>query len=233
MMDQICKLQPHRTIALQGFDDYGAAAAPHRPRSGSRSWSARSPALQFSALCVDVNAPLAGRLGLRLVSRNAGQDHRIAVGEFSHQRQASAHGLNGLPQSGNHQIGALFKLGNTVLPDSEFLGHANLSEPADVAKFLQSHFLGDELNRASRHLLAPGGAELLSYLFQVGQDFVSGYSAAGLQRYGDGFNPLPTARRESKPQRPGRPLRYAYTLERSLSTRFTAGFQCIETEDSL
>jgi hypothetical protein len=26
-MDQIYKLQPHRTIALQGFDDYGAAAA--------------------------------------------------------------------------------------------------------------------------------------------------------------------------------------------------------------
>jgi len=26
-MDQIYKLQPHRTMALQGFDDYGAAAA--------------------------------------------------------------------------------------------------------------------------------------------------------------------------------------------------------------
>jgi hypothetical protein len=26
-MGQIYKLQPHRTIALQGFDDYGAAAA--------------------------------------------------------------------------------------------------------------------------------------------------------------------------------------------------------------
>ena len=26
-MDQICKLQPHRTMHLQGFDDYGAAAA--------------------------------------------------------------------------------------------------------------------------------------------------------------------------------------------------------------
>ena len=26
-MDQIYKLQPHRTMHLQGFDDYGAAAA--------------------------------------------------------------------------------------------------------------------------------------------------------------------------------------------------------------
>jgi hypothetical protein len=26
-MDSVLKLQPHRTMALQGFDDYGAAAA--------------------------------------------------------------------------------------------------------------------------------------------------------------------------------------------------------------
>ena len=64
-------------------------------------------------------ALLAARLGVRLVFGNAGQDDRIAVGEFSHQRQAPTHGLDGLP--GVEIIRRVFfKLGNTVLADAEF-----------------------------------------------------------------------------------------------------------------
>jgi len=77
---------------------------------------------------------------------------------LGYQRQVSAHGFDGPPQSGNHQVGAFFEFGNTVLPDAEFLGHAYLRELAGATKFLQGHFLGDELNGACRHFLAAGRA---------------------------------------------------------------------------
>jgi len=109
-----------------------------------------------NALCAGVL--LTVRLGVWFIFGNARQHDRIAVGEFSHQRQVSAHGLNGLPQSGNHQIGAFFKLGNAVLPYAAFLGHANLSELACAPELLQRHFLGDEPGRTGRHLPAPSRA---------------------------------------------------------------------------
>ena len=64
----------------------------------------------------------------------------MAVAELSHQKQAPTHGLDGLPESGKHQIGAFFKLGNAVLPDAEFLGHASLSEFAALLPSLVAAF---------------------------------------------------------------------------------------------
>src|ERR1035438_3975722 len=84
------------------------------------------------------SSSLTGRLGVRPTFGNTGQDDRISIGELSHQIQASAQGFNGLPQSGNHQIGALFKLGNAVLPDAEFLGHR--SEERRVGKECRSRW---------------------------------------------------------------------------------------------
>ena len=48
-----------------------------------------------SPLSVDVL--FAGRLGGRLDFGNPGQNDGVPVGEFSHQRQASTHGLDSLP----------------------------------------------------------------------------------------------------------------------------------------
>jgi hypothetical protein len=51
----------------------------------------------------------------RIFFGNAGQNHGVTVGEFSNERQVSAHGLDGLPQRGEQQIAALFEARNTVL----------------------------------------------------------------------------------------------------------------------
>ena len=61
---------------------------------------------------------------------DAGQNNRLTVGEFGHQRQVPAHGLDGLPERGKQQIAALFEARNTVLGDPKRLGYLYLSELA-------------------------------------------------------------------------------------------------------
>jgi hypothetical protein len=107
---------------------------------------------------VRVNAFSACGLRLQVVSSNAGQNNRRTVGEFSDKREVSAHGLDGLPESGKQQIAALFKARNTVLGDTESLGHADLRELAGVPELAQGHFLCDQLNSAGLDLLPLGGA---------------------------------------------------------------------------
>jgi len=92
--------------------------------------------------------------GVWLDFGNAGQDHRAAVGKFSYQRQTSAHGLHGLPQSRKQKVAPFFEFGNAVLADPESLGHPYLSELARAPQVLQRHFLGDELGRARLYLRA-------------------------------------------------------------------------------
>src|SRR5271157_2785414 len=77
--------------------------------------------------CMRVNTFSTCELRLRIVFGNAGQNNRRTVGEFSDKRQVSAHGLDGLPESGKQEIAPLFKTRNTVLSDTEGLGHADLS----------------------------------------------------------------------------------------------------------
>src|ERR1022692_649974 len=71
-------------------------------------------------------------------------------------------------QSRKQKVAPLFEFGNAVLADPESFGHAYLRELARAPEFLQGHFLGDELGRAGRHLLATGRAELLPDAFEVG-----------------------------------------------------------------
>jgi hypothetical protein len=78
--------------------------------------------------------------------------------EFGDKRQASAHSFNGLPWSGDHQVGAFFEFGNAVLPNAQFLGHAYLCDLTDTAKFLQGHFLGNEVSSAGLHSLVASRA---------------------------------------------------------------------------
>jgi hypothetical protein len=92
-----------------------------------------------------VNPFSASGLRLRIVFGNAGQNNQRTVGEFSDKRQVSAHGLDGLPKSGKQEIAALFKARNTVLGDTEGLGHTDLSQLAGVPELAQAHFPRDEL----------------------------------------------------------------------------------------
>src|SRR5947207_2477819 len=71
-------------------------------------------------------------LGLGIASSNAGQNNWRTIRKFSDQRQVSAHRLDGLAQSGKQQIAALFKTRNTVLRNTQRLGHADLGELASV-----------------------------------------------------------------------------------------------------
>jgi hypothetical protein len=119
-------------------------------------------------------------LRLRIVFCNATQNNWRTVGEFSDEREISAHGLNGLAESGKQQIAALFKARNTVLGDSESLGHANLREFAGVPELAQSHFLRDQLSSASLDLFSLGRALLVDFVIYLRRHgyFLSFFSRA-------------------------------------------------------
>jgi hypothetical protein len=67
-----------------------------------------------------------GWLRRRLVLSNARQNNWRTVWEFSDQRQVSPHGLDGFSKGGQQEITALFEARNTILGDTESLGHADL-----------------------------------------------------------------------------------------------------------
>jgi hypothetical protein len=98
---------------------------------------------------------------------NARQNNWRTVGEFSDKRQASPHGLDGLSEGGQQEIAALFEARNTVLGDTESLGHADLREFAGVPEFAQGHFLGNQLGGAGLDLLTLGGAKLPDFVIHV------------------------------------------------------------------
>jgi hypothetical protein len=62
-------------------------------RNRQRTATAVRPGLSVG---VSALAPMGSRV--RSIFSDAGEHDRIAVGKFSYQRQAAAHGLNGLPQ---------------------------------------------------------------------------------------------------------------------------------------
>jgi len=74
-----------------------------------------------------------------------------------------------------------FQAWNATLPDAEFLGPANLGEPARPPEFLQSRFLGDRLGRAGGHPLTTGRAQFPPDPLQICHGrhlpFPSGHSA--------------------------------------------------------
>jgi hypothetical protein len=92
----------------------------------------------------------------RLVFGNAGQNNRVTVGKFSHQRQASADSLHSPAENGNQQVAAPFDLRDAFLADIEGFCDLLLCNLARPAQFLQRHFLGNELGGAS--LDFPGAA---------------------------------------------------------------------------
>jgi hypothetical protein len=47
--------------------------------------------------------------------RNAGQNNRRAIGEFSDKREVPSHGLNRFPERGQQEITALFQTRNAIL----------------------------------------------------------------------------------------------------------------------
>src|SRR5579864_9043216 len=63
-----------------------------------------------------------------IVYGDSGQNNRLAVGKFSDKRQVAAHRLDRLAERRKQQVAALFKFRNTVLTNSESLGHAHLRE---------------------------------------------------------------------------------------------------------
>src|ERR1039458_6929146 len=96
-----------------------------RRDSGRR---AAAPSHIIEALSVGPRAFSTLGLSPRTLLRNPRQNHRRTIGEFSHQRQLSAHRLDGLPQRGEQQIAELFKPRNAVLGDPASLGHARSEE---------------------------------------------------------------------------------------------------------
>src|SRR4029077_13243846 len=107
--------------------------------------------------------------GLRpsLLLGNAGENDRRAVREFSHERELTAHGLDGLAQRGQQEIAAFFEPRDTVLGYPESLRDANLREFARVPQFAQGHLLGDQLSGAGLDLLSLCGAQFLDNVVHV------------------------------------------------------------------
>jgi len=55
---------------------------------------------------------------LRVIFCDARQNNRLAVGELCYKGEAAAHGLHGLSQRGDHEVGTFLDLGNAFLSDT-------------------------------------------------------------------------------------------------------------------
>ena len=97
----------------------------------------------------------------------ANQLHRRAIWKLGHQVKVAAHAFDTAAQGGNQQIGALFELGNALLPDTQGLGEFLLREFAGVTKLPECHLFCNQRCGALLDPLSLRGRQILDDVIYV------------------------------------------------------------------
>src|SRR5882762_2103386 len=92
------------------------------------------PAVALAQLLWSVN-PLRARMSglasggpvLRVIFSDARQNNRLAVGELCYKGEAAAHGLHGLSQRGDHEVGRAAQVIVTITTTSRVLSFARIA----------------------------------------------------------------------------------------------------------